>query len=95
MTSAGTFKSGIMELPSVTSLHYRAVAEGNATVFGEDMFVTVPGMPLSLPEVTTLEADIAGRGSSVSLHGFLDRLGDTSGPVSVCFEGWEEAVKHQ
>ena len=83
MTSAGPFTYDLTSLQPETAYHFRAVAVGDATVYGSDLtFSTLAGNSMP-PAVNTGDAQATASGS-IQLKGELSYMG-TAPSVSVSF----------
>lgn len=80
-TSIGLFSDNLTGLTANTTYHFRAVAVGDGTTYGEDRTLATPTVP---PSVTTSDA-ISLTTNSARLNGYLDDLG-TATSVSVSFQ---------
>lgn len=73
-SSTGNFNASVSSLISGTTYHYRAIAQGTTTVYGEDMTFTTSTGSLA---VETNAATAVGSGSA-TLNGTLTSLGGAS-----------------
>jgi hypothetical protein len=81
MFTAGPFNSPVSSLSGSTTYHFRAVAEGNSTVYGNDMIFTTGTVPPMI--ITNAASDVTI--DSATLNGNLTSLG-TALSVQVSFE---------
>jgi hypothetical protein len=82
MNATGTFFATLVGAPSNTTFHYRAVAVGDTTVYGNDMsFTTLALVP---PTVVTNNASNVAN-ATATLNGNLTSPG-TANPVAVYFQ---------
>jgi hypothetical protein len=84
MTGTGAFNSPLEGLTSETTYHFRAKAEGDGTVYGDDMSFTIASAATTPPQVATTAATGIG-GTAAALNGNLSDLG-TASPVEVSFD---------
>ena len=82
MSGKGFFTANLTGLTPGATYHFRAVAVGGLTTYGDD--ITFVATPLGVPAVTT-DAESLVSTSSATLNGNLTDLG-TSGNVTVSFE---------
>ena len=84
MTAAGAFSAALTNLTPATTYHFRAVAVGDGTDYGDDQTFTTSSLPDEPPDVTTAAATgIAGTSATLNLA--LTGLG-TGESVQVSFE---------
>ena len=84
MTAAGPFSGGLTGLTPATTYHFRAVAVGDGTAYGDDQTFTTASPPPEAPQVTTTAAS-AIAGSSATLNLNLASVG-TAASVQVSFQ---------
>ncbi len=82
MSGKGFFTAGLAGLTPGATYHFRAVAVGGLTTYGDD--ITFVATPLGVPAVTT-DAESEVSTSTAKLNGNLTDLG-TSANVTVSFE---------
>ena len=81
MTTTGTFNAALSNLSPSTTYHFRAIADGDGTSYGEDETFTTETNPLSV--TTSAASDITT--NSATLNGNLTGMGMTNN-ITVSFE---------
>jgi len=81
MTTTGTFNAALSNLSPSTTYHFRAIADGDGTSYGEDETFTTETNPLSV--TTSAASNITT--NSATLNGNLTGMGMTNN-ITVSFE---------